>query len=107
MSRPQSAFMEGPATSSLRAGLAAGANPREREDVVGGRAEDRVPVEVLRRREAMEVLRAVRGPTRSDEQRNDRLLLHEDARHLREQLLLLRRVEGGLALVEKCRRLRV
>src|SRR6266550_5463286 len=107
LSRPQSAFWEGPATSSSHAGLAAGTDAREREDVVGGRREDRIPVEVLLRREAVKVLRAVRGPARPHEQRDDRLNLQEDVGHLREQLLLLRRVEGRLPLVEEGGCLRV
>src|SRR2546423_14838379 len=88
LSRPRSAFMEGPATSPLRAGLAAGTNPRERQDVVGCGGEDGIAVEVLWRREAMEVLRAVGRPPRADEERDDRLNREETRGDLGEQLLL-------------------
>src|SRR2546430_7307498 len=46
--------------------------------VVGVRGEDRVGVEVLRRREAVEVLRRVRRPPRSDHHRDDREVLKPD-----------------------------
>src|SRR4051794_6026130 len=104
--RPLSAW-EGLATSSSRAGLAAGADSREREDVVGSRREDRVAVEVLGRREAMEVLRAVGRPSRPHEEWNDRLILEEELSELSGDLPLLRDAEARLPLIQKSRRLRV
>src|SRR5437762_933867 len=106
LSRPQRS-VEGRLSVRSRAGLAAGADAREGQDVVGCGGEDGIAVEVLRRREAMEVLRAVRRPARPDEQRDDRLNLQEDVRNLREQLLLTLRIEARLPLVEKRSRLRV
>src|SRR5438270_13059054 len=84
---------------SLRARLAARADAREREDVVGELREDRIRVVVLRRREAVEVLRAVRRPARPDEERHDRQLLEPDLLELRREVLLLRGVESHLPLV--------
>src|SRR5581483_4453547 len=101
------AAVSGSSTSALRAGLAAGADPSEREDVVGSCREDRVAEEVLRGREAVEVLRAVLRPAKTDEERDDRLQLEEDVLHLRRDLLLLLGAEGRLPLVEERGRLRV
>src|SRR5690349_5234637 len=91
--------MEGRPSVRSRAGLAAGADPREGQDVVGCGCEDRVAVEVLRRREAVEVLRAVGRPAWPDEERDDRLVGEEHLRELRRDCLLLLRVEAGSGLV--------
>src|SRR5262245_4454759 len=93
----------GPPVPLLRAGLAAGADAGERKQVVRICAEDRIAVEVLRRVEAMEVLRAVGRPPRADEERDDRHLREEDLLELRGDHLLLLRVERDLPLVEEIR----
>src|SRR6478672_4379805 len=77
-------------------GLAARTDPGEGQDVVGEGREDRVAEEVLPRREAMEVPRAVRRPAGADEQRHDRQVVQEDALELRRVLLLLLDVQRGL-----------
>src|SRR3982751_5639799 len=78
-----------------------------RSEVVWEGAEDRVAVEVLRRVEAVEVLRAVRRPPRPDEERDDRHLVEEDRLQLRRDRVLLLRVQGDLPLVQKAGRLGV
>ena len=88
-------------------GLTARADACEQQDVVGVRREDRIGVEVLRRREAVEVLRAVRRPPRTDHHRDDRKLLQPDLRELRRDRVLLLDVERRPPLVEEGRRLRV
>src|SRR6478672_12919494 len=95
------------AGTRLRACLASGADAREVEDVVGGLGEDRICEVVLRCREAVEVLRAVRRPARPDEQRDDRLVLEEHRRRLLEQLLLRTRAEGRAPLIDERRRARI
>src|SRR3954453_5640703 len=83
----------------LRAGFAAGADAGEREEIVRIGREDRVAVEVLRRVEAVEVLRAVGRPPRPDEERHDRHVVEEDLLELRRDRMLLGRVERDLPLV--------
>src|SRR5579871_3404648 len=77
----------------LLPGGAAGADPGEGEDVVGERAEDRITEVILRRVEAVEVLRAVRRPARPDEQRHEGELLQPQLLQRRRGSVLLRRVE--------------
>src|SRR6266496_5567908 len=69
-------------------------------DLVPGR-EDRVDVLVLPADEPGEVLRAVGRPARPDEQRDVRELVQEQPLQLLGDLLLLRRVEGALELVQQ------
>ena len=87
-----------------RTGLRARADPREREDVVGERREDRVAVVVLRRREAVEVLRAVGRPARPDEERDHGQRLQPHGLDLGREGVLDVRLERALPLVEEARR---
>ena len=88
-----------------RTGLRARADPRERDDVVGERREDRVAVVVLRRREAVEVLRAVGRPARPDEERDHRQrACSQTACDLGGERVLHVRLERALPLVQEARR---
>src|SRR5262249_43767188 len=84
----------------LRSGLAAGADVREREEVVREGGEDRVTEVILRGVEAMEVLRAVGRPAGPDEQRDDRQVLQPQLLELRRGCVLLLGVERGLPLLK-------
>src|SRR5438034_1823712 len=90
-----------------RADLGTRTDPGEGQDVVGEGREDRVAEEVLRVPEAVEVPGAVRRPARPDEERHDRQVVEEDALQLCGVLMLLRRVQRALPLVEQLRGLRV
>src|SRR5690348_6340348 len=85
----------------LLPGLPARADPGEAEDVVWERAEDRVTEVVLRRVEAVEVLRAVGRPARADEQRHERELLQPQLLERGRDRVLLVAVERGLPLRQK------
>src|SRR5580765_1549448 len=85
---PPAGWPEG-STPRLLPGLAARANAGEQEDVVGVRGEDRICVEVLLRREAVEVLRAVRRPPRTDHHRDDRQVLQPELLQLGGDRILL------------------
>ena len=90
----------------LRACLTAGANPGEREDVVGGRGEDRIAVVVLRRRKQWKYFVLYvdqRGPMKSGTIGSSWRQISRAA--LQRPLLL--RVERHLPLVQEAGRLRV
>src|SRR3954467_3505087 len=91
----------------LLPGLSARTDGGEEQDVVRVGGEDRVSVEVVLGREAVEVLRAVRRPAGADHHGDDRELLQEDLLELRRVHLLLLDVERPLPLVQDGRRLRV